>query len=165
MSNANTPNRDSGPASAGSVSKGKKVDPSLRGRIEGLVPEVVRRALLTGIGAIFLTEDGIRKAIADLPVPKDAVDTVLNRANHTKTQVLDLVGREVRAFLGKIDIGAEVERLLTSLTLEIKTDIRFIPNAERRVKPKIDTRVRVHRSEPSGSNAKVRSGSKDDSED
>ena len=149
--------KESGAAGASGRGKERRDDPSIRNRVEALIPEVVRRAFLTGLGAVFLTEDSVRRAVTDLSLPKDAVDAVIDRLGHSKDQVVETISRELRAFLDRIDVGAEVQKLLTSLTFEIKTEIRFIPNNDR-VKPKMDTKFRIKRSEP------VEPDSKTDSE-
>lgn len=135
-----------GAENRGRAKQGKD-DPSIRNRIEALVPEIVRRAFLTGLGAVFLTEDSVRRAVTDLSLPKDAVDAVIDRLGHSKDQVVETLGRELRAFLDRVDVGAEVQKLLTSLTFEIKTEVRFVPSHDR-VKPKVDTKFRIKRSEP-----------------
>ena len=134
--------------------KERKDDPTIRNRIEALIPEIVRRAFLTGLGAVFLTEDSVRRAVTDLSLPKDAVDAVIDRLGHSKDQVVETISRELRAFLDRIDIHAEVQKLLTSLTFEIITEIRFIPNNDR-VKPKLDTKFRIKRSEPGNRDTEV----------
>jgi hypothetical protein len=142
MAGANETNTQS----TGGPTRDRKDDSSIRNRIEALIPEIVRRAFLTGLGAVFLTEDSVRRAVTDLSLPKDAVDAVIDRLGHSKDQVVETISRELRAFLDRIDIHAEVQKLLTSLTFEIKTEIRFIPNDDR-VKPKMDTKFRIKRSE------------------
>ena len=48
-----------------------------RGRLEGMVPEVVKRAMLSGLGALFVTEETIRGAVSDMRLPKEAVGYML----------------------------------------------------------------------------------------
>src|SRR5215471_9884442 len=42
-----------------------------RGRLEGFIPDIVKRTFYAGLGAVFTTEEGIRKIASDLKLPKD----------------------------------------------------------------------------------------------
>jgi hypothetical protein len=40
------------------------------------------------------------------------------------------VAKELRGFLESVNVSGELQKLLTSLSFEVKTEIRFIPNDE-----------------------------------
>jgi hypothetical protein len=56
-----------------------------------------------------------------------------------------VVAREVREFLDATDIADEFYRALTSLSFEIKTEIRFIPNDQGGVRPDVRAKVSPRR--------------------
>ncbi|MEZ4400272.1 MAG: hypothetical protein R3B06_09650 [Kofleriaceae bacterium] len=121
---------------------------SLKQRLETLVPDLVRRTFTAGMGAVFSTEDSLRRLTKDLNVP--AVAGYLgDAADSTKEKVVEVVGREVREFLSHVNLSDEIAKLLTTLSLEVKTEIRFIPNSERfsGVEPDVKAAVRVKRAE------------------
>ena len=61
--------------------------------------------------------------------------------------MLRIVAREVRDFLEATDLAGELKAALTSLSFEIRTEVRFIPNdAGTGVKPDVRARSRVKRS-------------------
>jgi hypothetical protein len=119
----------------------------LRERLENLLPDVVRRAIYAGTTALFTTEEGIRKLAADFQLPKDVANYLLTHAASSKDEILRIVGQEVRRFLETINLSGELQKLLTSLSFEIKTEIRFIPNDEAvgNVKPDVRNKVAVKR--------------------
>lgn len=121
---------------------------SLRQRIEALVPDLVRRTFTAGLGAVFSTEDSIRKMAKDLNVPNVA-GYLGEAADNTKDKILEVVAREVREFLAHVNLSEEIARLLTTLSFEVKTEIRFIPNSERYtgVEPDVKAAVRVKRTD------------------
>ena len=55
-----------------------------------------------------------------------------------------IVSREIRIFLENVDFGGEIAKILTSVSFEIKTEIRFIPN-DQAVKPQIKNKVDAKR--------------------
>ncbi|HVV84054.1 MAG TPA: hypothetical protein VHE35_13355 [Kofleriaceae bacterium] len=139
--------------------KGKDVAPrerelheSLRERLEAIIPDLVRRTVAAGMGAVASTEDGLRRLTRDLQIPTVAGNVagyLADTADTTKDKVLEIIAREVRDFLAHVNLSDEIARLLTTLSFEIKTEIRFIPNSERYtgVEPDVKAAVRVKRSD------------------
>jgi hypothetical protein len=122
-----------------------KVDKKLLGRLEGLLPDLVKRTFYAGLGAVFTTEEGIRKIANEFSLPKDVASYLINSAQTTKDELFRIVAKEMRDFLENLNIGNEVAKLLTTLSFEIKTEIRFIPNDEKvgGVKPEVRKQVAV----------------------
>jgi hypothetical protein len=116
-------------------------------RLESMVPDLVKRGLYAGLGAVLTTEEGIRKAAADFSLPKDVANYLMSSAQTTKDEALRIMAREMREFLEKMNISQEIAKILTMLSFEIKTEIRFIPNDESLmgVKPDIRNKVAVKR--------------------
>lgn len=120
----------------------------LRRRLEALIPEIVKKTFNAGMGAVFSTEEGIRKIAKDINIP-DVAGYLATTADTTKDKVLEIVAREVREFLQTMNLGEEIAKLLTTLSFEVKTEIRFIPNSEKYtgVEPDVKGSVRVKRAD------------------
>jgi uncharacterized Fe-S cluster-containing radical SAM superfamily protein len=123
-----------------------KIDPKLRQKLEGLIPDMVRKTFYAGLGAVFTTEEGIRKLANDIALPKEVANFLISQTKNTKDDLFRIVAAELRAFLENLNLNEELQRLLTSLSFEIKTEIRFIPNDQKLVKPQIKNKVSVKRS-------------------
>lgn len=117
----------------------------LRERLEKLLPEVVRRAISAGSTALLTTEDGIRKLVSEMNLPKELAAYLMMQASSSKDEVLRIISQEIRRFLESVNLSGELQKLLTSLSFEIKTEIRFIPNSDAIVKPEIKNKVAVKR--------------------
>ena len=120
---------------------------TLRQRLEALVPEIVKRTFAAGMGAVFSTEEGIRKLAKDnLPA---AAGAIAGAADGAKDKVLEVIARETREFLSSMNLTEEIAKILTTLSFEIKTEIRFIPNSERYggVEPDVKAGVKLKRQE------------------
>jgi hypothetical protein len=109
---------------------GSRDEQRTKGRLESLIPEIVRRTFYAGLGAVFTTEEGIRKIASDLKLPKEMANYLIQQAAASKDELFRVVGKELRGFLESVNISGELQKLLTSLSFEIKTEIRFIPNNE-----------------------------------
>lgn len=123
---------------------------SVRHRVEAMIPEIVKKTFAAGLGALFTTEEGIRRLAKDLSLPKDVAGYLAHTAGDAKDELLRLVAREVREFLETVNLSQEVTKMLTMLSFEIKTEIRFIPNDEQYgggVKPDVKAQVGIKRAE------------------
>jgi hypothetical protein len=118
---------------------------SIRQRLEHLVPELVKKTFAAGMGAVFSTEEGIRR-IARESLPEIA-GYVASSADGAKDKVFEVIARETREFLSNLNVSDEIAKILTTLSFEIKTEIRFIPNSERfaGAEPDVKASVRLKR--------------------
>ena len=125
-----------------------KLNETIRQRLEHLVPELVKKTFAAGMGAVFSTEEGIRKIAREVSLP-DVVGYVASSADGAKDKVFEIVARETRDFLANLNLTEEIAKLLTTLSFEIKTEIRFIPNSERitGAEPDVKASVRIKRND------------------
>jgi hypothetical protein len=122
---------------------------SVRHRVEAMIPEIVKKTFAAGLGALFTTEEGIRRLAKDLSLPKDVAGYLAHTAGDAKDELLRIIAREVREFLETVNLSEEVSKMLTMLSFEIKTEIRFIPNDEQYggLKPDVKARVGIKKAE------------------
>jgi hypothetical protein len=120
---------------------------TLREKLEALVPELVKKTFAAGMGAVFTTEEGIRRITKEMKLPKEVAGYLVNTASSTKDELLRIVAREVREAIQTMNLGEEIAKMLTTLSFEIKTEIRFIPNAEKYtgIEPDVKADVRLKR--------------------
>jgi hypothetical protein len=120
---------------------------TIRSRLERLVPELVKKTFAAGMGAVFSTEENIRK-IARESLPEMA-GYIASSADGAKDKVFDVIARETREFLSSLNVSEEIAKILTTLSFEIKTEIRFIPNSDRFVgaEPDVKASVRIKRAD------------------
>lgn len=119
-------------------------DERFRQRLEGLVPDLVKRTFYAGLGALFTSEEGVRRLANEFSLPKDVATYLISQAQGTKDELFRIVAAELRGFLESLNLTEELQRLLTTLSFEIKTEVRFIPN-DQKLKPSIKQSVAVRR--------------------
>ena len=108
-------------------------DPSTGGDdrvFKGLVPDFVKKMAVAGLGAVFMTEEGIRNLAGQLKLPKEALSFVLGQAERTKDEVGRVISEEVRRFLQSDKLREELLKALSSMTIEVKASVRLLPNEE-----------------------------------
>lgn len=108
--------------------------------------DTVKKAISQGFRAARSGEEKIRGMVSDA-MPKELVTYIKGAIDTAREEVVRVVGNQTRKFLEGIDVGGEVAKILTALSFEIKTEIRFIPN-DQKIKPDIKTTVRPKKVKP-----------------
>ena len=96
----------------------------------GFVPEFMRKVAVAGLGALFMTEEGLRAMAGQLKLPKEVLGYILGQAEKTKDEVGRVVSEELRRFLQSEKLRDELLKLVSGMTVEVKAQIRLVP-AER----------------------------------
>ena len=124
-------------------------DDDLSGRknIERIIRDAIRRLVETGLEKITEGPESLRSFVADIKLPKEIGGYIFSQIDETKNALVRVVAREVREFLEATDIASELRKALTSLSFQINTEIRFVPNdAGTGVKPEVKSKVTPRRS-------------------
>ncbi len=112
-----------------------------RKRAEAPIRDVIRRAVEkgveAGVGTLTRADSALRGVMEDGKLPKEVVSYVFSSIDDTKNALVRGVAKEVRDFLEATDVAGEFYRALTSLSFEVKTEIRFIPNEAGGVRPQV----------------------------
>jgi hypothetical protein len=90
---------------------------------DGKVEGILKKVLTTGVTAAFMTEEGVRAILKDVPLPKDIVGSLVENAKNTKTEFVAGVKNELKTYLDKIDLGEEIDKILEKYDFEIKATI------------------------------------------
>ncbi len=112
-----------------------------------LIPDLVRRTFYAGLGAVFTTEGHPQALASEFHLPKDVASFLITQAASSKDELFRVFARELRSFLESMNVSGELQKLLTSLSFEVKTEIRFIPNDEAvgGIKPEFKKKMAVKR--------------------
>ncbi|HTQ06557.1 MAG TPA: hypothetical protein VMI54_22010 [Polyangiaceae bacterium] len=114
--------------------------------LERLIPVLVKRVLEAGLERLSEGPDSVRRVVGDLRLPREALSSILSQIDETKTGLYRVVAKEVRDFLEQTSFAEEITRALTTLSFEIRTEVRFIPNDARgRPTPDVRSKVSVKR--------------------
>jgi hypothetical protein len=109
----------------------------------GFVADVVRKAVLTGVGALFLTEEGARKVAREWKLPKDLATYLVSQAAGARDEVLRVVAQELRRMLDSETFRKEILRSIENMTVEVHAEMRL--KASDGDAPSPPVRVRVKR--------------------
>ncbi len=112
---------------------------------EGVLRDALRKAvekgIEAGVGTLRSADSALRGVTLDGKLPKELIGYVFASVDETKNALVRGVAKEVRDFLEATDIEGEFYRALTSLSFEVKTEIRFIPNDAGGLRPQVRARA------------------------
>jgi hypothetical protein len=183
---SSTPNRDeTSPDDSSSSSSGPSSTSSLRTLLKSVVPEGVKRAINQGVDS--LSEEGLRDTLAlDIlrramdkgtevvdhtegsvrrviqHLPSEAVDRIIGKLDDYKDEGVEMVRGELRRFLDRVDIQREIQSILSQFSVEVKTEISFVPHDEATLgmKPEVKTQAKVKRTTKTKPKAKTKAKAK-----
>lgn len=118
-------------------------EPPSDDRTRGFVPDFVRRLAWAGLGAVFMSEEGIRRLGSQLKLPKEALSYLLSQAEKTKDEVGRVVTEEVRKLLQSDRLRDELLKLIAQTTVEVRAEIRLVPDRLRDEPGVLEPKVRV----------------------
>jgi hypothetical protein len=102
-------------------------DPRRR-RLEGVIPDLLKRAVEIGVEKATEAPDNLKDFIGGMKVPKEIAHLLMAQVEETKNGLFRVVAKEVRDFLEHTNVSGEMQKVLTTLQFEISTTIRFKPN-------------------------------------
>ncbi|MBK9517167.1 MAG: hypothetical protein IPO09_07375 [Anaeromyxobacter sp.] len=111
----------------------------------GGLQDALRKALLAGMGAIFLTEEGARRLAREWKLPKELIGFLGSQASGAKDEILRIFSDEVRRFFESEAVRREFARALSSMVVEVKAEIRVRPNDDGTLEPEVKADVKARR--------------------
>lgn len=83
-----------------------------------------------------LKKDGVVKSlVSELKMPREIVTHLMSQIDETKQAALGVISKEVRLFFENTNLSDELAKLLSQLSFEVSTRVRFVRN-EPEEKPK-----------------------------
>ncbi len=93
-----------------------------------------------------IKEGVIKNLVSELKLPREIVNHLMSQIDETKQATLKLIGKEVRQFFENTNLSEELANLLSQLSFEVSTKVRFVRNDPPETKPskiKLSKKTRV----------------------
>ncbi len=117
-------------------------DPERKRLFERAVPELVKRlierAVESGFEKLSEQPENLKNLVGELKLPKEVLGDLYGHIDDTKKGIYGVVAKEIRDVLQHTQFADEIAKVLTKLSFEIKTEIRFVPNDRAKDEPHED---------------------------
>ncbi|MEY4616504.1 MAG: hypothetical protein RJB66_1464 [Pseudomonadota bacterium] len=91
-----------------------------------LFGEALKKVFAAGVGAAFMTEENIRTYLAELKLPKEFLNVLLQQAGRSKEELIQRVGKEIIQIIQKVDFAKEFAKIAETHRFRITADIEII---------------------------------------
>jgi hypothetical protein len=92
---------------------------------ENKLGDVFKKVVSTGISAAFMTEEAVKGMLQDMPIPKEAINSLVQNAKNTKEEFVGSIKNELKTYLDKIDVSKEIEKVLDKYDIEVNAKLSF----------------------------------------
>lgn len=90
-----------------------------------LLGEAAKKLFTAGVTAAFMTEESIRGYLAELKLPKEALNLIVQGATKSKEELTNRVSKEIIGMIQKIDLVKEVSRFAENHKFKITAEIEI----------------------------------------
>ena len=92
---------------------------------KSLIGEAAKKIFTAGVTAAFMTEEGVRSYLAELKLPKEILNLILQGASKSKDEITSRVSNEVVGIVQKIDWVKEASKFAEGHKFKITTEIEI----------------------------------------
>lgn len=98
------------------------------GAISNAIKRAVEKAVESGMGRLAEGPEKIGHLVGELKLPKEVLSYLYTQIDDTKTGLYRVMAKEIRDVLEHTELADVLTKVLTKLSFEIRTEIRFVPN-------------------------------------
>lgn len=90
--------------------------------------ELMKKVLTVGIGAIFLTEESVRKMVSEFKLPKELITGLLETANKTRKEFLHDFSNDIITRINEtVDLKKALQEFLEKNEIDLKIKMTIQP--------------------------------------
>ncbi len=103
----------------------KSDNDSKEARENSLVAETIKKVFAIGTTAAFLTEEGVKKYLDGVKLPKEILNLVIESASKSKDEISNRVSKEMITIIQKIDFVKEISRFAETHKFKITAEVEI----------------------------------------
>lgn len=93
--------------------------------LDGVLPDMVKKLAMAGVGALFMTEEGVRNMVTEMKLPREAVTGLISQTEKARAELFKVVAVELRTFLEHSNLAGELSKALIGLSVDVQATINF----------------------------------------
>jgi hypothetical protein len=92
---------------------------------KGLLGDTLRKVFTAGVSAAFMTEESIRAYLAELKLPKEILNLLLQQASKSKEEITNRVSKEIMGMIERVDFAKELTKFAETHKFQITAEIEI----------------------------------------
>ncbi len=100
-----------------------------------------KKVINSFISSLPLSEEKIRKYLVEKNIPSEFINYIIQQIRISQKNFSETIKEEVKKYISAIDISGEIQRILSKMVIEIKTEIRLVPTDRSGYKSNIKSNV------------------------
>lgn len=112
------------------MAENDKKDGDILSEGKALLGETIKKVFTAGVGAAFMTEEGIRNYLADLKLPKELLNLIIQSANKSKDEITQRISKEAVSVIQKIDFVKEFSKFAETHKFKITAEIDIVKKTD-----------------------------------
>lgn len=85
--------------------------------------EAIKKLASLGVSAIFMTEDAVRGALQDIPLPKEILNGLLEQLKNNKDEFIYSIKTDFKNYLSSINPSREIEKIIEKYDINIQAKL------------------------------------------
>ncbi len=98
-----------------------------------LLGEAAKKLFTAGVTAAFMTEESVRGYLADVKLPKEILNIIVQGASKSKEELTNRVGKEIISIVQKIDFVKEASRFAENHKFKITAEIEITKKDDKKI--------------------------------
>ncbi len=95
------------------------------------------------INSLSVPEDVIRRYLIDKNIPVEIIGFIIQQLNEGKKNLTESIKEEIKKYLSALDVSKEIQKILSKMVIEIKTEIRLVPSEDKKYKSNVKSTINV----------------------
>jgi hypothetical protein len=88
--------------------------------------DFLKKVVTAGVGAVFLTEEGLKALMGELKLPKELLVSLLKSANDTRREFLQNMSQDVmNKIVSKVNVEEVLSEFLRKNEVDLQIRVRF----------------------------------------
>ncbi len=105
----------------------KGAEESLPESSSSSVAEFVKRMAVNGLGALLVSEEGLRRAVEQRKIPEGALSQLRHQAERARADLARILSAEVQNVLRSDWLKEALQEALGGMTLEVRAEVKLVP--------------------------------------
>ncbi|MGC8928510.1 MAG: hypothetical protein ACP5QK_11390 [Myxococcota bacterium] len=102
-----------------------------------------KKVINSVINSFNIPEEKIRKYLLERNIPVEFVNFIIQQINAGRKNITESIKEEIGQYLSAFDIRSEIQKILSKMVIEIKTEIRLVPAERSRYKSNVKSTVNL----------------------